>query len=408
MVRLTSAKSEELNRALEEIDIRAHEAMSPALRNQPASAKNLDRSLVVRAPEVHDPTARVCLEIQLPAPREDPPRWRGLEAYRGAPPIGRDVPIRTRAEGLEALVVEATPDLRLPASVEALDRGLGPRLPWRSEDGRDAERQAEAGHAANAVLELVGSLEPGVVVELGILGQADFAPVLNETLHDGDRADRRSRPRSHETTVKRDRVQHFDIGAAFDDETLDDIEAIQLGGSTDHLGQVPTTWRSGTPHAQSSVERATTLENAPDCRPRGERVGAANFELLPNGVRPKLAKVAGLSEFSTNRQHEFLDVRRHPVGRGVSCEATIGPVDPIEPPPHRSLNPVLDRGTRHAEVTSDTSNGDATSHAIDHLATAVCSEEFLVIFAVSRAVSGASYGRIGWPKSTGTQVAEIN
>src|SRR5678815_4272891 len=55
-------------------------------------------------------------------------------------------------------MVEARPDLGLPAAVEVLDGGLEPAFPGRREHGRDVEAQAGPHHAPHRIAMLMRPL----------------------------------------------------------------------------------------------------------------------------------------------------------------------------------------------------------------------------------------------------------
>jgi hypothetical protein len=63
-------------------------------------------------------------------------------------------------------MLEASPDLRLPATIEALDSVLKARLAWRSEHGRDAEQQARTHDLTDDIAVLMRSLKDRRIVEL--------------------------------------------------------------------------------------------------------------------------------------------------------------------------------------------------------------------------------------------------
>jgi hypothetical protein len=81
-------------------------------------------------------------------------------------------------------VVETSPDFGLPAAVEVLDGRLESTLLGRREDRNDPEPQAGLHDAAERTLPVMAPLKDGVVVELDIGGQSEFAPMLYELLGD--------------------------------------------------------------------------------------------------------------------------------------------------------------------------------------------------------------------------------
>jgi hypothetical protein len=99
----------------------------------------------------------------------------------------------------------------------------------RREDWNDPELQAGPHDAAERILPVMAPLKDGVVVELGIGGQSEFAPMLYKRLHGGLGGHQRLGPRAGQATVQGDGIENFNADAPFERQPLDGVEAIELG-----------------------------------------------------------------------------------------------------------------------------------------------------------------------------------
>ncbi len=189
--------------------------------------------------------------------------------------------------------MKALPYLSLPSSVEAFDGGLEPGFSGRSKDGGDSQAQTQTDHPSQSVAELVSTLETSVVIELGIGWQPKDLPMLDHGLDRCTSKDSAIWPRSNQTSVQRYGVKDLDVGSAFDDQTFDDIEAIELTTPLGHLRQIPTNWRWGmTPaaptHAGKIFSNGSWLFDAYHPEPRAAP-GCAQW-CVPQGYRSCLGQ----------------------------------------------------------------------------------------------------------------------
>src|SRR5229473_8162059 len=81
-------------------------------------------------------SARLRLQIREPESRERTSRGSRLAAGGGALAVRAEIAPGTLVEGGERIMVEASPNLGLPAAVEVFDGGLEPAFPRRREHGR--------------------------------------------------------------------------------------------------------------------------------------------------------------------------------------------------------------------------------------------------------------------------------
>jgi len=225
--------------------------------------------------------------------------------------------------------MEAGPHSTLPAPVEGFNRRLEARFAWGSKDGRDPEAQTQAHDATDHVAILVGSLKAGVVVELGIGGEAQTFPVFEELVHDPlGRGLGGDRPGLSESTTQRDASEHIEARAVFDAQILDQIEAVEFCLSRGHRGEVPASGRWGNPTAAAAIESAPAFQ---DPRNRAHAGAARDWVLLqrtPQGRRAVLAEGAVLLKLLAQFQDQILDLLRRPIGR--SARRLIAEVDAIQ------------------------------------------------------------------------------
>lgn len=102
----------------------------------------------------------------------------GFLAFLGLDVMGGDETIRPVTQLGGAGVVEAFPDFSLPEVVVGFDLVLDSMFTGRSEDGDDAQGQAEERDGAKTVGMMMGTVKAEVVVELSVSGKAVLAPVI--------------------------------------------------------------------------------------------------------------------------------------------------------------------------------------------------------------------------------------
>lgn len=246
VIRRPSTKRMEADGPGAEIHLAAHQPVRPAGVYREGPAEQAHRARLRGASDEDDHPVRWSLQIGLPRVGEETAGRRGLNAAGGARAVRADIALGALLEGAERIVMEARPDLGLPAAVEAFDGGLETAFLRRRKDGNDPEVQARPHHAPQGILPPVGAAEDGVVVELGVGRQAELPPVLHQASdHEGSRDGLPAGPGSDQAAMYRDPVENLDLGAALEDQALDDIEAVQLHPSGGQVGQIPTQRRGG-------------------------------------------------------------------------------------------------------------------------------------------------------------------
>src|SRR5262249_20617134 len=131
----------------------------------------------------------------------------------------------------------------------------------------------------------VRAVEDHVVVELGVAGQADLAPALNQRLQSQFGSDRRlDGPGGDQAAVQGAAVEGLDLGAALDDQPLDDVEAVRLGPGSGDVGQVPAFGRRGPAGPLAAVQSSTAAKDAVDGSHRGQFGQPLLLERLPDDL----------------------------------------------------------------------------------------------------------------------------
>jgi len=148
--------------------------------------------------------------------------------------------------------------------------------------------------------------------------------------------------------VERDPGQDLEDQAALHAETLDGVEAVELGPAGGDLGQVPACRRGWSADPVRGVERTAPLEDAADRADRGDRQLDAGQQFAADGDRAVLTEDARLAQGTTGREDAILERGIGPVAP-VRRSRAIRPDDPIEALVSGSLEPALDRPQADAE-----------------------------------------------------------
>lgn len=240
-----SSEGVEAYLVLVEVDDGADEAVDPMGVGKEVVSEDWYVSAVVGASQVDDGSPEVRLEVETPWLRERASGGGGFDAGCVAGARGGDVALGAVSQSAEASVLEACPDFRLPTGVEAFDGGLEAGFVGNGEDGGDIEAEAEAYHAADGVGVLSRSGEAVVVVELGIAGQSEFAPVLVERFEDAVGSELPLGPDGREASVQRNSRENREVRPAADGHAFDGVEAVEFAASVGDFGEIPAFGRRG-------------------------------------------------------------------------------------------------------------------------------------------------------------------
>src|SRR5215831_3502493 len=140
--------------------------MRPILADEKAMAEDRGMAAIVGTSDENDCAAGWGLKIEHEIGRHRPACWSAFDTHRCAASDSSNVSFRVIEQLHDGDPFEASPHLRLPPTVKALDGGLKARLARRCEDGHDAEQKTCSDHTPDRIGVLMWSLEDVVVVEL--------------------------------------------------------------------------------------------------------------------------------------------------------------------------------------------------------------------------------------------------
>jgi hypothetical protein len=359
-----------------EVDFAADEAVRPEGINGEGVSEQVDVAMVVGTSE-EDDFPGMKLKGWLPGMGEGLSERGVQKPFGGAGTGSSDELVGLTLKRLQGLMVEATPDLGLPAAVVAFDGGLEARLAGWREDRGHLEGQAQPGDSADVIGVLVSALEPGVVVELGVAGQTDLTPVF----HQGDVRrfcrDDGSWPGGGQAAVKGDGVKDLDIDSAFNDKAGDDIEAIGFELAGGDIGQIPAAWRRWTPHSSFAVQSSPPLQNATDRPNRRDLAVASLNQLSPNGDITKLSKITTFFEFVAKPEDLFFHVVADPIGGTAGSRRLVRPVHSSQAFFPGSADPSSHGGITHPKTTRDRSDRSAPTDGSDDVMAKLSARVFL-------------------------------
>ena len=357
VVRLSTPETVEGDTVLIEIDVAANESVWPQGVDAEGASQEVNCACFGGSAEVDDFAVQGLAEVEPPGFGERS-AWRSILNAAGGALVGRqDETLRTLSESFQRGVMKATPHLGLPATVVVFDGRLKTSFAGWGEDGSDAELQAESRHLIEAVFPVMGALEDGVVVELGVVGQAIGLPMFDQ------RSDRVfSGPQGGgeavtQATVKADDREHFDIAAALDDESLDEVKAVHFGLPVGQLGQMPSLGRRGPADAALTIEDAPAMENPSDGANGRDRIAVqAAWELAQlamDGRGSVLAERRFVVQSFADAEDKVFDPLWRTAGSATPAAWPIGPIDAIQAFPLCSGNPFLHSSQTHTELLSD-------------------------------------------------------
>ena len=275
--------------------------------------------------------------------------WSSLLTKGEALTVSRDVSGRLVLNSRQGRVLEPGPDLGLPAAVVAFDGGLEARFSRRDKDGNHSQAEADASDAAQRVGPAVSSVEPTVVIELGVGGQAELAPVLDESVNGLCCGDAVAHPGAHQSAVKRDGVEHLDIDSAFKDKAGDDVKAVQLGLTLRHPRQIPPSWRSRMADPAPVVENPSPQQDTSNGANGRQGLVVACQQLAMDGRLSKFPQVTLLLQLLTHPKDFNFDGSCDSIGRTVRPARPVAPVHAIQPLVTGPQDPSLNRSAADTE-----------------------------------------------------------
>ena len=364
--RFAPAQAEEPDDFFVEQDLASCEPMAPAVADVTRMTQDADATLLVSTPDVDDAPTRFQLVVEAPA------LWKGsacgscLDALGMPGAISSDVPLRVSEECGKAVMMEPVPHALLPSGVEALDGGLEARFAGRSEHRHYPKSETQADDPAERVCELVGTLETGVVVELGVRGQAEQPPVFNQSLkRPNGRNGAFCGPGRRQAAVQRHSIEHVHERSVFDPELLDEVERVEFHSDRFEVREIPPRRRSGVADAPAS-EQTVPAKHPVDGADRGHAGHAAQTEILMDRQSPILAESTRLSEFSTRVHEQCFHLWQCTVVRRSRTGRLGGEIDAVDPPVARVPDPILDGPQRDTITFGNASHRFTVTNSTDH------------------------------------------
>jgi hypothetical protein len=367
VVWLSSSEGVEADGVGVEVELAADESVRPELVDGEGVAEQADLAAIVGASEEDNLAYGMSLKVLAPRLREGLPEGGCQDAFGGSGSCGGNEPGGLILKSLQGVVVEASPDLGLPAAVVAFDGGLEAGLARWSEDGYHLKGEAKTGDTAEVIGILMGSLEPRVVVELGVARQTDLTPVFDQGQGSVLRRDGRSWPGGCQAAVKGDGVENFDIDSAFNDKAGDDVDAIGLNLAGADPRQVPTARRGWAPHPSTTIQSSPPLQDATDRAKRGDLAMSSLDQFPPDRDITVLSQIAYLLEFSAKLENLLLGIPADPIG--WLAERTWGavrPVHAVQPVFLGATNPAMNRTETQSETPGNRADRFALTDGSNH------------------------------------------
>ena len=334
LVRFSTSESVEGDAVLIEIDVAANESVRPQGVHAEGASQEVDCARFGGSAEVDDFAGQGLAEVEPPGFREWS-AWRSILNAAGGPFVGRqDETLRTLPESLQRGVMKTAPHLGLPTSVVVFDGRLKTGFARRGEDGSDAELQAESCHLAEAVFPVMGALEDGVVIELGVVGQAVDLPMFHQRSDRVFSGPQGSGKAVAQAAVKTDDREHFDLAATLDDKSLDEIEAVHFGLPLGQSGQMPSFGRCRPADAALAIEGAPALEYPPDGAKGGDMIAVQATgevaELAMDGHSSVFAERRFVVQSFADAEDQVLDSLGRAASSATPAAWPIGPIDAIQ------------------------------------------------------------------------------
>jgi hypothetical protein len=364
---LSSSEGVETDGVGVEVELATDEAVRPELVDGEGVAEQADLATIIGSSEEDDLACGMSLKVLPPRLGEGLPEGGCQDAFGGSGSCGGNESGGLILKSLQGVEMEASPDLGLPAAVVALDGGLEAGLARGSEDGGHLQGEAKTGDTAEVIGILMGSLEPRVVVELGVAGQTDLTPVFEQCQGSALRRDGRSWPRGCQAAVKGDGIKDFDVDSAFNDKAGDDVDAIALDLTGADPRQVPTARRGWAPRPSTTIQNSPPLQDATDRANRGDLALSLLDQFSPDRDITVLSQIACLLEFSAKFENLFLGILADPIGRlAQRTGKVVRPVHAIQPLFLGAINPAVNRTETESKTPGNRADRFALTDGSNH------------------------------------------
>jgi hypothetical protein len=240
------------------VEFAPEEAMLPSRIDVEAVGQEADATCVIGAADEDDLGVHASRQAIW---RPGEARGRGLLTRLAFEVMSGDEAVGPEAELGAVGVVEAFPDFGLPQGVEGLDLVLEAMLARWGEDGGDPQGQAEEGDGTEAIGMVMGTMEAQIIIELGVGGQPVRPPVGEQRILGEPGGDGGGEKTAAKAAVQGDGVEDLNLADALDDESLDDVEGVQLDPSRGNVGEVPTGRWWGAAEATGATDQTVAPED---------------------------------------------------------------------------------------------------------------------------------------------------
>jgi hypothetical protein len=331
-------------------------------------AEERSESVLVGATDEDDRARGMGVQVEIEVQRKRRACGGALRACCVTKSGSREPSVRALLQVWERCMLEALPDLRLPATVKAFDGILKARLTWRSKDGRNPEQQACAHDSTNGVGVLMRPLENHRVVELCVGGKTKLSPSTGEQLHNVSSSDRLTWPARGETSQNRDAGEHCELDSPSQNQAFNGIERIELATSRSDLRQVPTDRRRRSADAAPCVENASASEDPADGPPRGDGSDLLLDHRRADGICSGVSEIA-LGQLATQPQNILFSRDARSIDGFWCARWPVTPVDPIEPLFGGAFDPSPHGLKAYTKLAGNTAQRVATPNRLHHRTT---------------------------------------
>src|SRR5258708_10594888 len=348
-----------------EVNLGTNETMRPVRIDEEAAAEERGSTGVVGTTNEDQCPGRMGLLLEQ---RKRRACWGSLGACRVTKGDGGEPSVRALLQVYERGMLEASPDLRLPATVETFDGILKARLAWRSKHRRDAEQQACAHDLTDDVTVLMRPLENRCIVELSIGGKTELSPSTGEQLGYGGGRHRLPWPAGGQSPLNRDAGEHCQLDSASQNQAFNGVERIEFASSRRHLRQVPTDRGRRSADAPPPVQNASALEDPADRSPRRDRRDRLLDHPTVDGICSTVAKIA-LGQLAAQPQNVLFGRRARSIHGPRCARWPVTPVDPVKPRGGGSFHPSLHGLKTNVKLAGDSAQRTAATNCVHHRTT---------------------------------------
>ena len=319
------------------------------------------------------------------------PNLRKLSSLRGtlyscssALAMCIDVSGRLILQCLKRRMLKACPYLLLPFAVVAFYGILKPVLPYWRKYCHYSKTQTGSDDSPDDIGVLMRAGESGVVVELCIIRQSEFAPVTKNCFQSQFCVPPRFGPAFYQTSMQGDCVEYFNLSLATNEETFDEIELIQFSKPFCDKRQVPTQSGGLATQAPTIISCAVSLKDVANSPQGRSRLDTAPFKFVKYGLSAEFSQHTLVTKLFANSEDQFLRLWAGSVMNPPRCALEIAETDAIKPLVSRSINPTFDIGWRNAKLASDRANRLAATNGSNYCVPPFFEAVFLFNVSASR------------------------